>query len=628
MPTKKSYSLFAAALLAATVCVAQQPTPNLTIIPAPLEMQVQSGQFVIDTSTRITYDSESDRKVAEFFRTYVKEALQVTIPVQSGTAGKSAIYFSSKNTDDISHPEGYTVDVAADHIHLHGKDAGLFYAMQSLVQLLPKKNEGQLAIPAVSISDEPRYQYRGLHLDVCRHMFPVSFIKKYIDFIAAYKLNNFHWHLTEDQGWRIEIKKHPKLTEVGAYRDQTLIGNYRRPGDFDGTRYGGFYTQDEVKEILAYAAERHVNVVPEIELPGHALAALASYPQLGCGDHPGPYKTAETWGVFDDVFCAGKEETFAFLEDVIDEVIALFPSEYIHIGGDECPKTRWKECPHCQKRIKDEGLKDEHELQSYFIQRMEKYINTKGRRIIGWDEILEGGLAPNATVMSWRGEDGGIAAAKQGHDVIMTANSYGLYFDHKQGPDPNREPLNIGGYSSLEKVYTADPTPKALSEAEQKHILGVQANMWTEYIETGKKVEFMLLPRLYALSEIAWTTPSRKNWKDFSEVRVPVHLAALDQTGTTYRVPEVIGLRDTVIYASEYNFRGLKPSVAGGKIYYTIDNYTPTDTDLEYEGAVRVIVPEGKERVFKAVVVAPSGRRSNYVQAVIVNSKLPGATTK
>ncbi|SKB73751.1 hexosaminidase [Parapedobacter luteus] len=614
--------------LCTLVARSQQQAPNLTIIPAPAEISVQPGRFVINASTTIGYDSESDKKVAEFFGDYVREALQITLPVKREAVGESVIYFSSKGTEGLPNDEAYTLVVAPDRVHLQGKNAGLFYAMQTLTQLLPKEDDAQPAIPAVTIRDEPRYRYRGMHLDVCRHLFPIEFIKKYIDFIAAYKLNNFHWHLTEDQGWRIEIKKYPKLTEVGAYRAQTLIGNNKQQGDYDATPYGGFYTQDEIREVVAYAAERYVNVVPEIEMPGHALAALASYPYLGCGDNPGPYKTAETWGVFDDVFCAGKEETFAFLEAVIDEVIELFPSEYIHIGGDECPKTRWQACPYCQKRMKNEGLKDEHELQSYFVQRMEKYINAKGRRIIGWDEILEGGLAPNATVMSWRGDEGARAAAKQGHDVIMTAHTYGLYFDNKQGPDTHREPLNIGGYAPLEKVYAADPTPKALSEAERKHILGVQANMWTEYMETDRKVEFMLLPRLYALSEIAWTTPDRKNWKDFSEVRVPAHLAKIDQTETVYRVPEVIGLKDTVIYASEYVFKGLQPSVLGGKIYYTINNFNPTDTDLEYRDGVTVVVPKGKERVFKAIVVAPSGRHSNYVRAVIINSKSPETTAK
>ncbi|WP_257658076.1 beta-N-acetylhexosaminidase [Parapedobacter lycopersici] len=620
---KKIYSFLLAMWCLVTYALAQETTPVPAIIPAPDVLQVGDGNFTLSAATRIAYDSDADREIAVFFQAYVREALQLDLPVQPNATGASVIHFASKKAGDITNPEGYELVVSPGGIALHGKGAGLFYAMQTLIQLLPSDAEAGLMVPAVTIRDAPRYAYRGLHLDVGRHMFPISFIKKYIDFIAAYKLNTFHWHLTDDQGWRIEIKKYPKLAEVAAFRDQTLIGRNRRPGMYDGARYGGFYTQEEAREVVAYAAARYVTVIPEIELPGHAQAALTAYPHLGCGENPGPYHVAQHWGVFEEVFCAGKEETFTFLEDVLDEVIAIFPSAYIHIGGDECPKDRWETCPYCQKRIKDEGLADEHELQSYVIHRIEKYVNSKGRRIIGWDEILEGGLAPDATVMSWRGEAGGIDAAKLGHDVIMTANSYGLYFDHKQGPDVNREPLNIGGLSTLQKVYSADPTPQALSAAEKKHIIGVQANVWTEYIETPNKVEFTIFPRLFALSEIAWTDPAKKNWQDFSTLRVPAHLARLDRTETVYRVPEVLGLQDTVIYASEHTFNQLRSSVAGGKIYYTIDNFDPSDTDLEYREAVKVVVPPGEERVFKATVIAPSGRRSNYVRAVIVNSKRP-----
>lgn len=604
-----------------SVAMANDKTPNLKIIPAPANIEIKDGTLTIDEKTTIGFSTAADKKIAELLGSFIDTKFGLKLPITKDASGANVVLFSSSNTDGITHPEGYTLEVRTDGAVLSGKDAGLFYALQSLLQLFPVDKDSDINLQAVSIQDEPRYNYRGLHLDVCRHMFPVSFIKEYIDYMAAYKLNNFHWHLTEDQGWRIEIKKYPKLTEIGGYRAQTLIGQYKDNGNYDGIPYGGFYTQEEVKEIIAYAAERHINVIPEIELPGHALAALSAYPHLGCGHNPGPYKAAETWGVFEDVFCAGKEETFAFLEDVLSEVIDLFPSKYIHIGGDECPKTKWKECPFCQKRIKDEGLADEHELQSYFIQRIEKFVNSKGRQIIGWDEILEGGLAPNATVMSWRGEDGGVAAAKQGHDVIMTANSYGLYFDHKQGPDHFREPLNIGGYAPLEKVYSSDPTPKSLSGEEKKHVIGVQANVWTEYMETGKKVEFMILPRIFALSEIAWTDPANKNWKDFSETRVPSHLAKLDQTDAVYRVPEVLGLKDTVIYASEYTFRNLKPSVEGGTIYYTIDNHDPRETDLVYDGEVKVVVQEGRERIFKATVFSPSGRPSNYVRAIVINTK-------
>ncbi|SEN23450.1 hexosaminidase [bacterium A37T11] len=597
-----------------------QTKTAFAIIPQPNSVMARDGSFVLNTSTQIAYDTDSDKKTANLFQSFIKNAYGLNLPIQQSGEGDHLIYFSSKNAAGLTN-EAYELQVDPDKVVLKGKEAGLFYAYETLLQILPDTLTGQLTIPAVTIKDQPRYAYRGLHLDVGRHFFPVSYIKKYIDLIAAYKLNNFHWHLTEDQGWRIEIKKYPKLTQIGAFRDQTLLGRYRNPGEYDSIRYGGFYTQDEVKEVVAYAAARYVKVIPEIEMPGHALAALASYPELACGDHPGPFKVGQTWGVFDDVYCAGKEETFKFIENVLDEVLPLFPSTYIHIGGDECPKTRWKTCPYCQKRMKDNGLKDEHGLQSYFIQRIEKYLNSKGRRIIGWDEILEGGLAPNATVMSWRGEEGGIDAAKQGHDVIMTANSYGLYFDHKQGPDSEREPLSIGGYSSLQKVYIAEPTPKGLSAEEQKHILGVQANVWTEYIETSNKVDFMVLPRIYALSEIAWTAPEHKDWKNFSEVRVPARLAVLDLTGTTYRVPEVIGLKDTVVYASSYLVDQLLPSVKGGKIYYTLNGLDPSETDKEYKGPITVNVPAGKQRVFKAIVVAPSGRTSNFVETVIVNTK-------
>ncbi|MGJ1418055.1 beta-N-acetylhexosaminidase [Sphingobacterium spiritivorum] len=609
-------------LCIATFGFAQKQQQTVSIVPLPNSVQIQQGSFKINSKTRIAFDSKEDKRIAELFSDFIKTNYGLNLSIATKPSGSDLIYFSSAKAKDLNHKEAYLINITPQMAEIIGNGAGLFYGFQSLIQLLPvNKATNEIQLNAVKIQDEPRFQYRGMHLDVGRHMFPVSFIKKYIDILAAYKLNTFHWHLTEDQGWRIEIKKYPKLTEIGGYRNQTLIGNYKADGDYDNTRYGGFYTQEEAKEVVAYAKNRYITVIPEIELPGHALAALSAYPELGCGENPGPYTAAQTWGVFDDVFCAGKDETFQFLQNVLDEVITIFPSEYIHIGGDECPKTKWKTCPYCQKRMKDNKLSDEHALQSYFIQRIEKYINSKGRRIIGWDEILEGGLAPNATVMSWRGDEGGIAAAEQGHDVIMTANSYGLYFDHKQGADMNREPLSIGGLSTLEKVYNADPMPLKLSADKQKHIIGVQANVWTEYIETPKKVEFTILPRILALSEIAWTKKEHKNWKNFSQERAANQLAKIDQTATVYRVPEVYGLKDTIIYASEYTFKDLKPSVEGAKIYYTIDNYDPSDVDQEYKDAVKVSVPAGKERTFKATVITPSGRKSNYVKAVIINSK-------
>lgn len=400
--------------------------------------------------------------------------------------------------------EGYKMNIEKDKITIKaGTKTGIQYALVSLAQMLSHKG---LPLPMASIEDKPVFSYRGLHLDVGRHFFRADDIKKFIDYMAYYKYNQFHWHLTEDQGWRIEIKKYPKLQEIGAYRKETVIG--QNTGKYDGQRYGGYYTQEEVKDIVKYAMDRNINVIPEIEMPGHSLAALASYPELGCENKK--YEVATKWGVFNDVYCPS-EKTFQFLQDVLDEVMALFPSKYIHIGGDECPKEAWQKSAFCQELIKKENLKDEHELQSYFIQRMEKYINSKGRQIIGWDEILEGGLAPNATVMSWRGIEGGLEAARQNHDVIMTPGTH-CYFDHYQSLSPD-EPLAIGGFTNVEKVYHWQPIPKELEADKRKYILGGQANVWTEYIKDFPHVEYMTYARGLAMSEALWT--KERDYKSF-----------------------------------------------------------------------------------------------------------------
>jgi hexosaminidase len=398
--------------------------------------------------------------------------------------------------------------------------------VQSLLQLLPVEKKKELTIPALEIDDQPRFAYRGMHLDVGRHFYPVDFVKKFIDYIALHKMNTFHWHLTEDQGWRIEIKKYPKLTQVGAYRNGTIIGHHPGTGN-DQTKYGGYYTQEQVKEIVKYASDRFITVIPEIEMPGHASAAIAAYPELSAfpneatkhpakvtwfGDSTGK-QVQQGWGIYPDVF-APTEYTFKFLENVLDEVIQLFPSAYIHIGGDECPKENWKRSAFCQQLIKEKGLKDEHDLQSYFIQRIEKYLNGKGRQIIGWDEILEGGLAPNATVMSWRGEKGGIEAAQQKHNVIMTPNSY-VYFDY--GQNKTEDSLVIGGYLTVQKVYGYEPVPAALPVENAKYILGAQANVWSEYMKTPSKVEYMIFPRMTALSEVLWSRKENRSWPDFEK---------------------------------------------------------------------------------------------------------------
>ena len=460
----------------------------------------------------IAATDKEDLAIAAIFNDYLLNVYGFSLPINE-KEGAKIISITTRRFIKTPDNDQYTLTVTPESIRVEGDTYnGTFYGIQSLIQLLPLKVASSLSIPAVTILDSPRFSYRGMHLDVGRHFFPVSFIKKYIDYIALHKMNYFHWHLTDDQGWRIEIKKYPELTEIGSCRNGTIIGHSPGVGS-DHIRYCGFYTQDEIKEVVKYAAARYITVVPEIEMPGHSEAALTAYPFLGCSG-TGSYKVQESWGIFKNVYCAGKDSTFNFIQDVLNEVIALFPSNLIHIGGDECPKTNWKSCVDCQGRIKAEGLKDEYELQSYFIRRIEKYLNSKGRNIIGWDEILEGGLAPNATVMSWRGEEGGIAAAKQLHHVIMTPASH-VYFDHSQVRKDDY--LNIGGYLPLEKVYSYEPVPKELNQEQGKRVLGAQANVWTEYMKYPWKVEYMIFPRMSALSEVLWSAKENRNWPSFKK---------------------------------------------------------------------------------------------------------------
>ncbi|MGH2450153.1 MAG: beta-N-acetylhexosaminidase [Candidatus Limnocylindria bacterium] len=424
-------------------------------------------------------------------------------------------------------PEGYTLDVGERGIRIGAADArGHFYARQALRQLT--RADGR--VPAVRIEDEPRFAWRGLHLDVSRHFFPVAFIKRYVDLLATYRLNVFHWHLTDDQGWRLEIRKYPRLTEIAAWRRETIVGHARTgPRRYDGRRHGGFYTQDEVREVVAYARERGVEVLPEIEMPGHSVAALAAYPELACGAPPPEVATA--WGIKEEVYCP-TEPTFSFLEDVLGEVTDLFPFHYMHIGGDEAPKTRWRACPDAQEIIRRQGLRDEDHLQSWFVTRIERILHGLGRRLIGWDEILEGGLAPDATVMSWRGTKGGIAAAKAGHDVVMSPEEV-LYFDHYQA-GPATEPLAHGGLTTLEDVYRYEPVPDALGPEEARQVLGPQGNVWTEYMPTPGDVERMAYPRALALAEIAWSSAEGRDLASFL-ARVRAELAWLDRLGVRYR---------------------------------------------------------------------------------------------
>jgi hexosaminidase len=494
---------------------------TLPIIPQPTEVTLKEGNFTISPTTKIVLrGSDSFTNDINWFNDYLEKNYGFrleTIPNES----KIGNFIQFEYPDfEAGFKENYHLDINKARIKIiaEGNGSGAFYALQSLVQLIPAQQIKSLKvapkksfeIPCVYIKDNPRYEWRGMHLDVCRHFFPVSFVKRYIDLIAAYKMNVFHWHLTEDQGWRVEIKKYPKLTSVGAWRSGTMVGSYKDK-KYDTIRYGGFYTQEEIKDVVAYATARHITVVPEIEMPGHSLAAIAAYPWLSCTGQK--QEVAKGWGVFDDVYCT-KDSTFQFLQDVLTEVMDLFPGKYIHIGGDECPKTRWKTCAHCQSLIKKEKLKDEHELQSYFITRIEKFLNSKGKQIIGWDEILEGGLAPNAAVMSWRGTEGGIAAAKQKHKVVMSPGKP-CYFDHYQNKNKSAEPLAIGGFNPVDSVYNYNPTPKVLNEQEAQFIMGAQGNVWTEYILNEKQVEYMAVPRMIALSEVLWTKPENKNFDNF-----------------------------------------------------------------------------------------------------------------
>lgn len=529
-------SFFLLILLFFAMVVSSQ---QINIIPQPVSVKTNAGKFSITKKTVLLAKDAEDKKAASIFNDYLQQVYGFKLSINQ-SAGKNYIRFTTlKFIKAPEHEEGYSLNVTKNGASISGNSyAGTFYGMETLIQLLPAEDyqpqtaNHKLSIPFVTIKDYPRFAYRGMHLDCGRHFFPVAFIKKYIDYIALHKMNYFHWHLTEDQGWRIEIKKYPRLTEIGAWRNGTIIGRYPGTGN-DNIRYGGYYTQDEIKNIVQYAADRHITVIPEIEMPGHSSAAIAAYPWLSCfpneptviPSHPSQTSiieqaqgrkklVQETWGVFNDVYCAGNDSTFMFLENVLDEVMKLFPSKYIHVGGDECPKANWKRCPKCQKRMKDLGLKNEEELQSYFIQRIEKYLNSKGRILIGWDEILEGGLAPNAWIMSWRGEQGGIDAANQNHKVIMTPGQY-VYFDHSQ--TKNEDSVTIGGYTPVEKVYDYEPVPKELPADKAKFVEGAQGNVWTEYMAYPSKVEYMIFPRMSALSEVLWSPKQNRNWKDFKQ---------------------------------------------------------------------------------------------------------------
>ncbi|MCC6329064.1 MAG: family 20 glycosylhydrolase [Acidobacteria bacterium] len=588
----------------------------ISIIPKPQSVEQSGGQFTLTKKTRIVATGEGGKRLAAILNDLFSSNYGFKLSVGKKALSKDAIVLKIADTSGTEQKgENYTLRVTPALVEIAGDEAGGFYAIQSLIQLMPAKSAGDVGIPAININDSPRFAYRGMHLDVSRHFMPVSFVKKYIDLMSQYKFNTFHWHLTDDQGWRIEIKKYPRLTEIGSKRPETMKERNFAPYIGDGVPVEGFYTQNEIRDVIAYAKARYITIIPEIELPGHASAAMAAYPELGCKQDL-KYKVQTTWGIFKETFCP-TDTTFKFLEDVLDETIKLFPdSPYVHIGGDEVLKDHWKESPFVQDLMKRENLKDEHEVQSYFIRRIEKFINSKGKKIIGWDEILEGGVAPNATIMSWRGEKGGIEAAKAHHDVIMTPNTY-VYFDYGQG-DPAYEPLNIGAFIPLEKVYGWDPVPKEIAPDEAKYILGGQANIWTEYLKTPAAVEYMAFPRMIALAEVLWTQPANKDYADFKR-RLAADLPRLEAQNVNFRIPEPDGLKNTIVGADGKATLTLRPFAPSYKIFYTLDGTTPNENSRQYTSPVEVEVGKDAVVTVKTIEVIPSGRKSSVYAATFVN---------
>lgn len=597
-----------------------RPERLVSVIPAPHVTRPGSGSWNAPDTVDIWVadTSNAELKALGMLAVEIAAATGKRVGLVTGRRIRERAIQLRQIQTLVAEKEGtYTLTVAPEGIEISASTGtGLFYGLQSLRQLLEnadvRRPTSDIRLPSLTIVDTPRFQWRGLHLDAARHFQPVSFVKKYIDLMARYKLNTFHWHLTDDQGWRIEIRKYPRLTSVGGCRKETMVERNFDPYVGDGIPHCGFFTQDEIREVVRYAAERYVTVVPEIEMPGHSKAALAAYPELACT--PGPFEVRTTWGVDEDVFCPS-EATFAFLEHVLTEVIDLFPGRYIHIGGDEVPKVRWRASPVAQEIIQRERLTNEEGLQSWFIRRIKRFLVSKGRQLIGWDEILEGGLAPEATVMSWRGTSGGIAAAREGHDVIMSPNSH-LYFDYYQG-DARFEPLAIGGFSPMERVYNYEPVPDSLTPAQAVHILGAQANLWTEYLKTPQAVEYMVWPRALALAEVTWSSREARDWESFS-ARLPAALRSLGRLGVAYRIPHVDGLDGDRLTLDDQVTIALRTSMPDAVVRYTTDGTDPTQASPVYQRPFRVSVSASgttvTARAFTTEGRASAPRAATYTQ--------------
>ena len=617
MKNNMKKGFFIVSLCAAlTACADKSPMADYRVVPLPQEINVVDDEaFVLAADTKIVYQGdETMQSNARLLSEYIAEKTGLQLEVTDETV-EGAITLSVGNVCDNA--EGYSLTVGPDGVNITGaSSAGVFYGMQTLRKALPIVDGRQVRLPAVSIADYPRFGYRGAHLDVSRHFFTVDSVKSFIDMLALHNMNRFHWHLTDDQGWRFEMKKYPKLNTVAAQRDETVIG--RNSGKYDGIPYGPYlYTQDECREIVRYAAERHITVIPEIDLPGHMQAALAAYPEFGCTG--GPYGVWTMWGVSDNVLCAGNDATLQFIEDVLAEIIDVFPSEYIHVGGDECPKTVWEKCPKCQARIKALGIKADEKnskemyLQSFVISHAEKFLNSKGRQIIGWDEILEGTLAPNATVHSWRGIAGGLEAARQGHDCIMSPNTF-MYFDYYQTKHTDTEPLAIGGYVPVEKVYSYEPMHESLTPEQQRHIIGVQANLWTEYVTSYRHVEYMELPRMAALAEVQWCRPENKDYADFMQ-RLLRLVDMYDLKGYNY-ARHIFDVSNAFTIDTVKNVMLVSLStVDNAPIYYTLDGTEPTESSARYKAPVEIT----QNCVFKAKAFGKRGATRTFVENVSYN---------
>lgn len=615
---KKLIALFAVILVLFEQNLSAQQTQNeidkLGLVPLPYRITTLPGTYTFPEEVSILAKSNDEVNVASFIEDYFKSKKKKAAIASSGVANISLLTDAT-----VKDAEGYQLTIGNTGVTIKASSGpGLFYGMQTLLQLLTANETGMISSPYVEVSDKPVFKWRGNMLDVSRHFFPVSYIKKHIDFLAAYKMNTFHWHLTDDQGWRIEIKKYPKLTQISAFRKETLIGaqqTLKKPEDFkyDGIPYGGFYTQEEIKEVVAYAQKRYVTIVPEIEMPGHSVAVLAAYPELAC--KPGNYETFKKWGITEDIVCP-TEQTFQFFENVLAEVVQLFPGKYVHIGGDEAPKKAWRESEEVKKIMKKNKIESVEKVQGWFNNRIEKFLASKGKKLIGWDEILEGGISSNSTIMSWRGEKGGIEAAKHGNEVVMSPSTY-VYLDYGQNAKPHNplEPLMICCYLPVEKVYSYNPLSSELTADQHKYIIGVQANLWTEYITTPNKVEFMLFPRILAVSEVAWTPYEKKHFESF-ENRLSKQFALLDARDINYRVPEPEGLTaESIVKTADKATITLSSIVPGAEIRFTLDGHIPDETTELYTKPIEL--PLKRNIKVMAVTIAPNGRHSTPIELTI-----------